>query len=258
MAEASSVASHGSVAPSYQTYFREVPPEVLSACAELFSTQYGIWSRRDEHVSKLQTFKLKPGTPVKMSAERLKSLLFDDHCAVVVARVGERIVGHAFFTTFPSPAGLVRWITQLVVHEEMRGKRIATLLLMHVLGGDKPYAMALVSSHPAAVRALEGATFVRCTPAVNQRIAAGVLQACTVPYLKGNLASLSANCCLVDTAFFVDHANVLELLAKERKNNADDPDRAWQLGELPEGHEFLALVELRKASPPRSPPKPAQ
>ena len=39
--------------------------------------------------------------------------------------------------------------------------------------------------------------------------------------------------CLVDTAFFVDHAEIQACLA-------DDP--TWHLGALPVGHEFVAFV----------------
>lgn len=236
-----------------------VPADVLDACADLFSAQYGVWSRREENASQLQRFKLKPGTRVRMNAARLQSeLLFDARCGVVVARVDAVVVGHAFFTRFPSPAGTVRWITQLVVHEQWRRQHIATVLLIMAIGGerDKLYAMALVSSHPYAVRALESATGVRCTARVNQRIGPAVLQACTVPYLARPSVSLSADACSVNTSFLVDHAGVLELLAKERANSAADPARAWRLGELAEGHEFLALVELPKTAPPRSDSKP--
>lgn len=197
---------------------------------------------------------------------------------MVVASVDERIVGHAFFTSFsaPSPAAAatasavdgggvvpVRWITQLVVHESMRHQRIATTLLARSMesdaDGSKAQMMGLASSHPYAVRALEAATGVRCTAAINQRCAAAVLQSCSVPYLRS--ASLSADSCAVNSAFLVDHAGVLQLLSQERLNSDADPNRRWQLGagDLKEGYEFLALVQLLKhTTPPCSQPSSAQ
>jgi GNAT superfamily N-acetyltransferase len=228
-----------------------VPTHVLEACAALFSTQYGVWSSLEEHQEQLSSFKAQPGQSVKMSAKRLAAMmLFDQTCGVVVAQTHDgTIVGHAFFATFHSSNERhIRWITQLVVDAACRERGIAVSLI-NIAMVDKQgmFAVGLVSSHPAAVRALETAAGVRCSAVYNQQYASDILSACTVPYLK--IAKLASNSYTIDTSFLVDHTEVLRILAADVFRGKVEPTRAWQLGErLPEGHEFLALAILKPPS----------
>jgi hypothetical protein len=50
----------------------------------------------------------------------------------------------------------------------------------------------------------------------------------------------------VDSSFFVDHDEPLEALTWLREN------RAWPLGDLPDGHEFLLLFEISRRRRSRS------
>jgi GNAT superfamily N-acetyltransferase len=249
----------------YKTYYASdgaasgVPAEVLESCASLFSSHYGVWSRLEEHRERLRAFKGQPGAPVKMSAARLRSLmLFDSTCGVVVAESDGSPVGHAFFATFMTGDGkAIRWITQLVVHADFRRRGIAIGLITTASPDRRNlFALGLVSSHPAAVRALEGAAGSRCSADVNARYAATVMAAHSVPYLKGAQLHLTSNpdACTVNTDFLVDHAGLLPILAAEVESGKLNPSRPWQLGaHLPEGHEFFALAVMK---PPPSLPQP--
>ena len=63
----------------------KVSAVLLVQCANLFSSQYGVWSSLPEVAPQLAAMKAKPGTPVKMSADRMrKMLLFDNSCEIVV------------------------------------------------------------------------------------------------------------------------------------------------------------------------------
>lgn len=76
--------------------------------------------------------------------------------------------------------------------------------------------------------------------------AQSVIDATPVPYLKG--ARLHGSCfgsvneqtvSLVDTQFFVDHAEPLEALDDVKERGI------WSLGELLEGYEFFLLVKAK-------------
>lgn len=240
----------------YTTYYKDGPHSMdggtTEECAALFSSEYGVWTSREDLRDQLAAMKLKPGGRVQMRAKRLEStMLFDSTCGVVVARVGPQVVGQAFFASFVAADGQkrVRWITQLVVHSSFRRRGIAVSLIASAMAPDRRglFAVGLVSSHPAAVRALECAASNRCSQRNNKLYAASVMEACTVPCIKD--AQLSADACVANTSFFVDHTGVGQVLAQEIEQGRIDASRAWQLGELSEGHEFLAIAVL-KVSPP--------
>ena len=213
---------------------RSISDATLTQCAELFSNNYGVWSEACEPP-------LRPGTRVKMSAARLRSmLLFDESCGVVLYKQSDDdlLVGQAFYCTFSVPEhGDVRWITQLVVSDQHRRRGIAEVLLHNTIfkcNGHSLFAAGLVSSHPAAVRALQRA----CGPTTinahnNVLYARRIHTSCTVPYLRPCQLHVDESRCVVDTHFFVDHTEVLTILRQTSQ---------WVLGDLLEGHEFFAIA----------------
>lgn len=237
-----------------------LPADIIHACSELFSTNYGTWSEEG----------LNPGRQVSMSPSKMhEMLLFNNNCGVVAAQVDGLLIGHAFFVSFeytnsgcPQQRNQQRnqmyWITQLVVHADHRGRGIATALLSTVASFRKSslFAIGLVSSHPAAVRALEWATGSTCTLAFAQEYAADILVQIPVPYIKAcaDKLVLDESRCLLNTSFFVDHHIEANAALETRLAKG-----GWELGQtLPEGHEFFALCPIKLPSPPPLPSSPGQ
>ncbi|EFJ38393.1 hypothetical protein SELMODRAFT_437314 [Selaginella moellendorffii] len=151
------------------------------------------------------------GHQVKTTVQRLrKEHLFSDDCCLTFATVNGSLAGYVFHRSFRFAGGPALWITQLVVSSNHRNKKIAIRLMKNAMGAI-PAAVGLITSHPFAVRSLERATGKRVSPDMVVVPADG----------------------FVDTQFFADHSEVLDLLAKM-------PD--WSLGALEEGKEFVAVV----------------
>ncbi|KDN70845.1 putative conserved hypothetical protein [Colletotrichum sublineola] len=137
---------------------------------------------------------------------------------------------------------------QLVVHSDYREQRPATVLLSTLIDSDDD-VFGIASSHPAACKTLAKAIgdfrFSDVSMDFAWEHAANVLKASPITYmreakLRGSLFhsnDTSGMVSGVDSNYYVDHAEPFEALAwfKEGGN--------WPLGELPEGHEFLFLVE---------------
>lgn len=223
----------------YWTYSAgNVDAAVLADCAALFSRSYATWSNAG----------LRPGQPVKWSVAQLKAnLLFDDGCGVVVATVSEdpRVmgthVGHVCVRRFMLPSamtasvgeGMCAWISQLCVAPEYRHQGIATNLI-RVCTSSTDAVIALASSHPYAVRALERAQGRKvASRGWTLKHAPALIRAAAIPYLQDRTLVITRERCLIDTQFPIDHTQVDALVQNE--------GRRWPLGTLLPGHEFLAL-----------------
>jgi hypothetical protein len=170
---------------------------------------------------------------------------------------------------------VVGWITQLVVDKTVRQRYIATQLLQ-VLKAHPLFTsisiIGLVSSHPAACNALAkyaGKSILPLSTRLSQLMvsqaaniysvdldfirdnAAGILAASDIQYLKD--AKLSGKLFQEDndsgavssvfTEFYVDHDEPLEVLEQYKAKGQ------WCLGELLDGHEFLAIFPVMTSSP---------
>ena len=124
------------------------------------------------------------------------------------------------------------WITQLVVHKDMRSKGLATEILSKSWTRDN-IAWGLVSSHPHAVRALERAVQRICIPQIISKYATDLIKDCEIPYILNCEISITGSQSVIHSKFFVDHNEVNELLKKEKN---------WGLGKIDEGDEFFAFV----------------
>ena len=128
---------------------------------------------------------------------------------------------------------MVSWITQLVVHADWRRRGIAKRLCRIAWGTRKYFAYGLVSSHPYAVRALEGATVRRCDRNLAAQHAQELIEYSCIPYMKGKTLCFDDGRCLIDTQFPVDHSGVEQLLLTIKD---------WQLGPLEDNKEFFAFT----------------
>jgi hypothetical protein len=77
-----------------------ITEEILNQCTQLFSTQYGTWSPRQEDQDKLPPG-VKGGSRITVNSIRLRTeYLFNDKCGLCIATLQNQLIGHAFFTTF--------------------------------------------------------------------------------------------------------------------------------------------------------------
>jgi hypothetical protein len=244
-----------SINPISYTYipYSFLTDEIIEKCSILFNNNYGIWSN-DAPLHGNNA--LKAGTRVRLGVKRLRELLlFNDRCFLVIAEIRSfdndqlELIGHAFcsWAKYDRLNGNVVWITQLVVSSSYRGQGVAgTLLSLAKNSIEDVVVVGLVSSHPHAVGALSNAC--NRIPIDLKFIvdhAEDLIEVCNVPYISHaqligsifNKQSLSIfneqTVSLINTDFFVDHKEPLELLKNLGKK--------WILGSLLDGHEFFVV-----------------
>ena len=230
-------ASGGLPTLSFSDYHASsVSPELLDACATLFSSAYGVWSPNGP----------RPGHNVKLSARRLQALLlFDPNtCRLAIAKTltGE-VIAQAFYCNFPyklvglSQTQRVVWITQLVVKAEYRRRHIARKLLTAACSDKGLFACCLVSCNPLAVLALYSAVGNHHDHVATATHAESIVKASKVPYIQGKKTRISGGALpgssVMMTDFHVCHPHVLSNQAVMKN---------WKLGSLCPGDEFLAIV----------------
>ncbi|KAK2036412.1 hypothetical protein LZ31DRAFT_536413 [Colletotrichum somersetense] len=219
----------------------QVTEAMLKDAAKLFSENYGVWGNRGPG---------KPGSRVKMGADRLRAQCLPDGSSstYVTVSINGVLAGNAFACRWEHAGRQVCWVTQLVVHSDYRERRLATTLLLTLIDDDDD-VFGIMSSHPAACKALAKAVgdirFSEVSMDFARNYAAGVLKASPVNYIRNaklcgslfNSDDTTGMVSGVDSNFYVDHGEPLEALAWFKE------DGNWPLGELPDGHEFLFLVE---------------
>lgn len=200
---------------------KDLCDEEIQECATLFSDHYGTWRNT--------------GKRVRMQFERFKRDQVDlPGSQAMLAYDGSTLVGHAFavYFTLDATHQRVAWLTQLVVHTDYRRRGIAKNLCCKMWDPDCAI-WGLVTSHPAAVKALERATRLQCSPVQIARHAAELIDATPVTYAKNKPYLCTATTSIINTDFQVDHTEVQQVLNEMS---------AWRLGALPDGWEFFAFV----------------
>jgi hypothetical protein len=156
------------------------------------------------------------------------------------------VAGNAFGTRWMYQDRPILWITQLCVSREYRNQGIAKKLLQSLHQDE--HCVGILSSHPFAILAVLR-VFGRGLEDVGLKMtrdqARGVMDSCPVRYVKtaklnGSLfdADITGPVSCADTGFWVDHQEPMDAL-----KIIEGKGRVWPLGHLPEGHEFLILVE---------------
>lgn len=209
---------------------REVPDPLLRECSDLFGAHYGVWSEAAGE---------RAGTRVRFSTGLVRSLLAGEDARLAIARSEGALVGYAASVqpTLPS-VGTMSWVTQLVVHADYRKRGIARRLLFSIWAFSNHFAWGLVTSSPYTVRALEKATRRRVVP---ERIQAGIRTllcgGAQVPYVKSSSETVcDAKTARINTDFLVDHTGLPEMIERVSSGSS------WNLGELPEGWEWVAFT----------------
>lgn len=207
-----------------------VQRELLSDFVRFYCNQYGMWSALGP----------KPGSPVRLSEERLQKWLGPDSLVVWATAFGQ-LVGYAIAVHAPLPPhGQVSWVTQLVVHTEHRKQNVGKTLLFTLWRFTDYFAWGILSANPYAVRALEKATRRRCQPTLIEQHSNALMKlgAKVVPYLEASTeTSVGAEGSRANTNFFLDHSELPDMLTR-----ATSADKPWTLGPLPEGWEWFAFT----------------
>ncbi|KAG2147806.1 uncharacterized protein EDB93DRAFT_1240545 [Suillus bovinus] len=229
------------------TYFAalsKVSEDTLKSCADLFSSDYGIWGDQASTISKYTLAENTLLVTYYIQVDPLES-------------EPPKLYGHAFATVWGYSKHKVGWVTQLVVDKAVRQCYIATQLLQtlkfHTLFSSVNI-VGLASSHPAACNALAkyaAANIKDVNLDFIREHAKGVLESLPISYVKaaqlrGTLFEDNCNnraISSVYTEFYVDHAEPLAVLEQYKKKGP------WCLGELLDGHEFLAIFPIAPMSP---------
>ena len=149
-----------------------VTDAMLADAAGLFNNHYGIWGTPPPghrggkpgippRRANPSTANAELGDRVKMTAARLRReyLPADARCSYISVHVDGVLAGNAFVCRWNYQDRQVCWITQLVVHQDYRGYRLATHLLVKSREADDEI-FGIMSSHPfaciAAAKACSG------------------------------------------------------------------------------------------------------
>ncbi|TAQ84988.1 hypothetical protein B7494_g6696 [Chlorociboria aeruginascens] len=226
----------------------QITESMLQEASVLFSKNYGVWG--EQGTGKFA----KPGSRVRLSKERLRSQCLPDNeiCSYVRVTVDDQLAGNAFACHWTANNKSVCWVTQLVVDRNYRERGLAKGLLNQLKRNDIDI-YGLMSSHPAACLASAkafGDSISTIKLGFIRRYAEEVMKASPITYIKdaklrgsvftpGDTSGLVSS---VDSGFFVDHSEPLEVLASVRE------DMEWPLGELFDGHEFFLIFEAKRRS----------
>ncbi|KAG1882072.1 hypothetical protein F4604DRAFT_1577611 [Suillus subluteus] len=242
----------------------EVSDDTLKLCANLFSSNYGIWGDQAATISKFTVAGQETGqndwcqTMIPVFVYLESSVLVTCYIQVdPLESERPQLYGHAFAMVWDYGENKVGWVTQLVVDEAVRQRYITTHLLQtlkcHALFSHVN-VVGLISSHPTACNALAkyaGET-LNWTSSVNmQRAFWHLPPSSPISYLKAAQlrGSLFQDSCdngaisSVFTEFYVDHTEPLAVLEQYKKKGQ------WCLGELLDGHEFLTVFPIAPMSP---------
>ncbi|KZF18990.1 hypothetical protein L228DRAFT_264112 [Xylona heveae TC161] len=226
----------------------EITDDILEGAAKLFNEHYGVWGKDPSNSNPTP----KPGSHVKLSKSRLRDQYLPNNaydCCYVRVTLDDRLAGNAFACRWRWQNKVVCWVTQLVVHADFREQGLARHLL-EFLREDGDAVFGIMSSHPAAclagARAFTG-NISSVSPGFIQAYAQAIMNLSPIIYVRdaklcGSLfdqKDTSGAISSVDTQFFVDHTEPLEVLKVVRQ------DRDWPLGELLDGCEFLFMVEVK-------------
>ncbi|KAJ8116752.1 hypothetical protein OPT61_g1884 [Boeremia exigua] len=226
----------------------EVTDAMLADTAALFSSAYGIWGPLASQ--KMGNF-AKAGNRIKMSVPRLceQSLSPSTDSELLLGLYDNKIAGYAFATRWQHGGHQICWVTQLCVSPEHRRKKLATKILLRLREGHNDHSFGILSSHPAAILgALRawGSGIEKFDISMIRGDVHDVMVASPVNYVKaakpaGSLFQEGREddrvICCADTAFWVDHTEPLAVLAAFAER-----DIKWPFGELPEGYEYLVLI----------------
>jgi len=195
-------------------------------CAALFSNSYGRYSADSP---------IRPGENVRMGPAFFEKRFKKQNIYIATVRCHKRLIGQAVYIRRKyKDIGTMTWVMQLVVDADYREHGIGSTLLRSIWGFSNDFAWGLATANPCTVKALESATFRKCTPRV---IAENIEY---IKRLSDEISFVKENGFLVDneksianTNFYIDNSEFADV------SQVMD---GWQLGELLPGCEWLAFT----------------
>ncbi len=222
--------------------------EMIVAAADLFSQNYGVWG--PQAAQRMGVKRLKHGARIKMSPTHLARQILSSGAENKYVRAirDDELVGNVFGTRWMCDGRSMLWVTQLCVKSGHRSRGVAKQLLE--LLRDDECAVGVLSSHAHAILAVlhvYGNSTEMVDLEMTQKNARAIMESCPVQYVRnaklhGSFFGKEGNGSVssADTQFWVDHEEPLEALCAVRRKGTE-----WPLGELPDGHEFLIVVDVK-------------
>lgn len=211
--------------------FKTLPCQKLSdaelmQCKNLFDNHYGKWGEGSE----------RKGQQIRFPRSLYQTYRNSENTYVALAIDKGTIIGQAFYLkTSLENQKKIAWVLQLVVHEHYRMRGIAKTLLYSIWGFSDDYAWGLATSNALTVKTLEKATFRKVTPNEILKHKEDIIMIKeSIPFAKDADVYIDETSSLLNSSFPVDR-QVIE-------KNLRLYDGTWELGELPQGHEWLAFT----------------
>lgn len=209
---------------------RSVTPSQLNECSTLFSEHYGRWSDTAEP-------RRLAGNPITLSPPRVEKYFDGGEGWLATATLSGELIGYAIAVRLALSAGVVSWVTQMVVHRDHQNQLVGSQMLKSIWGDSHDYAWGIASANPFAVRALEKATRRRCSPLHMLKHRGSIDNILRkIPYLAGAPVKLGPLQSSIDTNFDQDLSEVAH-----RRELASTRE-AWTMGNISRGEEWLAIT----------------
>lgn len=206
----------------------ELTPSKADEIYRLFSENYGRWC--DDPPTGV-----KAGGQIRMSAGKYLDWYSDPKFRFVCCRRGDELVGEAVYLDKETTLGRVAVVLQLVVAEVHRHRGIATKIMRSIWGAADWYLMAVITSNPLTVKAMESATGI-CGDDKRIRECDALLRneiLCDIPFLyEGCELRIGDAMSMVNTRFWTRGGD----------SSHDAASVAKRYGDLPDGWEWLAVV----------------
>lgn len=198
----------------------------LLQCKALFDEHYGKWGE---------------GSPKRGERIRFPKSLYEkyrhmDNAYVALATHDGNVIGQAFYLkTEVRDTKKIAWVLQLVVHEDYRQRGIAKTLLYSIWGFTDDYAWGLATSNALTVKTLEKATFRKVDLSEMQKHKDEIIMIKNkIPFAQQSEVRINEKESVLNSGFPVDRLIV--------EKNLKLYDGTWELGDLPQGHEWLAFT----------------
>lgn len=201
----------------------ELSDEQIKECSELFSKNYGVWSKDVSFT--------KPLSQIKLSSKRyIDNYKKREGCIVLLAYDGELLVGQNFYLTFKHDNQTINFVIQLVISKEYENQGIATSLLKNMDSADANF---IYSANPYTIYIFDK---------VFNHLDISSLGYNELMFIKSVLDKMPEiinydiieEIFQVNTQFYIDHSSI-----KNKVKNLNNEKNYYISDSLKEGYEYL-------------------